>query len=337
MKNTLETRLGLFVALIMLAAFFVLVIVGGLEKFQRGLHLHALFRDVHELKVGDRVKMSGVEIGKVEKIAADYTNNKVRVTMKIRKEIDRVPVVIRTDSTAAIKFGGLMGQSFVSLDFGTPAGLPLEEGQEIPTTEQPDISAIMQKLDTVASGIENVTKVFAGDSMNNLFSTFSDFLKRNADPLTATISNLNAASTQIASGQGTVGKLIYDDALYNSALTAVSNVQSGIATLQSTGDDIKSTLAEARKVIDGVNAGEGTLGKLVKDEKLYTDTTAAMTNLKEILEKINNGQGTVGKLINDQEFYKNAKLTLQKIDKATEGLEDQGPLSVVGILANSLF
>src|ERR1051325_11249313 len=106
MKNTLETRLGLFVALIMLAAFFVLVIVGGVEKFQRGLHLHALFNGVQELKVGDRVKLAGVEIGKVERIMADYTNNKVRVTLKIRREIDHVPVMLKTDSIASIKSAG---------------------------------------------------------------------------------------------------------------------------------------------------------------------------------------------------------------------------------------
>ena len=62
-----------------------------------------------------------------------------------------------------------------------------------------------------------------------------------------------------------------------------------------------------------------------------------MTNAREILEKVNHGQGAVGKLINDQEFYRNAKLTLQKLDKATEGLEDQGPLSVLGIVVNNLF
>ncbi|HLX72149.1 MAG TPA: MCE family protein, partial [Verrucomicrobiae bacterium] len=84
-------------------------------------------------------------------------------------------------------------------------------------------------------------------------------------------------------------------------------------------------------------AGQGTAGKFVKDDKLYNDTTAAMTNLKEILQKINQGQGSVGKLVNDQEFYRNAKLTLQKLDKATEGLEDQGPLSVLGIAVNSLL
>ena len=52
---------------------------------------------------------------------------------------------------------------------------------------------------------------------------------------------------------------------------------------------------------------------------------------------MNQGQGTVGKLVNDQEFYKNAKLTLQKVDKATDGLEDEGPLTVLGIMANNLF
>ena len=62
-----------------------------------------------------------------------------------------------------------------------------------------------------------------------------------------------------------------------------------------------------------------------------------MTNLKEIFQKINQGQGSVGKFVNDDSFYKNVKLSLQKLDKATEGLEDQGPLSVLGIAVNSLF
>jgi phospholipid/cholesterol/gamma-HCH transport system substrate-binding protein len=62
-----------------------------------------------------------------------------------------------------------------------------------------------------------------------------------------------------------------------------------------------------------------------------------MTNLKEILQKINRGDGSVGKLVNDDSLIKNLKVTLQKLDKATEGLEDQGPLSVLGIVANSLF
>jgi len=62
-----------------------------------------------------------------------------------------------------------------------------------------------------------------------------------------------------------------------------------------------------------------------------------MTNLKEILQKINQGKGSVGTLVNDSSFLKNAQLSLQKLDKATEGLEDQGPLSVLGIAVQHLF
>ena len=90
-------------------------------------------------------------------------------------------------------------------------------------------------------------------------------------------------------------------------------------------------------MIEEINAGKGTLGKLAKDEKLYNETTAAMTNFKEIMEKINRGEGSVGKLVNDESLLKNVKLSLQKLDKATEGLEDAGPLSVLGTAVNSLF
>ena len=124
MKNTLETRLGVFVALIVIAAVIIIETVGGIEQFKSGYRVHALFNNVQELKVGYRVKMAGVEIGKVEQIIADATNNQVVDIMKIRKEIDHHPVVVRTDSRATIKFAGLLGQSFVSLDFGTAGGKP---------------------------------------------------------------------------------------------------------------------------------------------------------------------------------------------------------------------
>lgn len=325
MKNTLETRLGLFVALIVLAAFFIMFIVGGFERFQHGLRVDALFNSAMELKLGDRVKMAGVEVGKVEKIEIDTKEQKVRVTMLLKANTP-----VKTDTIASIKYAGLMGQNFVALEFGAPKSPAATEGITLQTTEQPDLSVIMKKLDNVATGVENLTKSFTGDKIENLVGPLTDFVKQNTGPLTATIANMRAVSAQIAEGKGTVGKIIFDESFYNTALVTVSN-------LQSTSDEIKIAIADARKIIDGVNAGEGSLGRLVKDEKLYAETTASMTNLKEILQKINQGQGTIGKLVNEPDFYKNAKLTLQKVDKATEGLEDQGPLSVLGIIANNLF
>jgi len=323
MKNTLETRLGLFVSLIVIAAILIINTLGGVEKFKKGVRVHALFKSAQELKVGNSVKMAGVEIGRVEQIS--LTEDKVKVTIKLRADAP-----VKSDSIASIRFAGLMGQNFVNVEFGSPTGVLLTDNQTIATAEQADLNVIMAKLDNVATGVENLTKSFSGDTIDNLFGPFTAFLKQNQEPLTASIANLRSVSDQIASGQGSIGKLIHDESLYNTALSTVSN-------LNFTAAEIKVTIGEARKVIDEVNAGKGTIGRLVKDEKLYADTAASMTNLKEILQKMNQGQGTMGKLINDQEFYKNAKLTLQKVDKATEGLEDQGPLSVLGILANGLF
>jgi phospholipid/cholesterol/gamma-HCH transport system substrate-binding protein len=323
MKNSLETRIGIFVALVMLAAVFILDIVGGAEKFTRGHRLHAIFTNVEDLKVGDRVKMAGVEVGKVENIRLE--GNRVNVTMKLRRDAE-----VRTDSIATITFTGLMGQNYVAIDFGSGSAPILENNQIVGTRELPDLSAIMAKLDSVATGVENLTKSFTGDKIDNLLGPLTDFLKANREPLTATIANVRSISTQISQGQGSVGRLIYDDALYNSALATVTN-------LQRAGDEAKLAIADARKVLDQVNAGQGTVGKLVKDDALYNQTTASMTNLKEILQKINQGQGSVGKLVNDQEFYRNAKLSLQKLDKATDGLEDEGPLSVLGIAVQHLF
>jgi phospholipid/cholesterol/gamma-HCH transport system substrate-binding protein len=325
MKNSLETRLGIFVALAVIAAVLILETVGGIERFQRGYHLHAEFNNVQDLKKGNQVKMAGVDIGRVEEISLDETNNKVRVTMKLKRN-----VIVRTDSVATVKFTGLMGQNFVSVDFGSPGAQAAADGTVLTTAEQPDLSAMMQKIDNVASGVENLTKSFTGDTIDNLLGPLTDFLKANRVPLTTTIANLQSISTQISQGKGTVGKLIYDDALYNSAFASITN-------LQDASSEIKVTLADARSLIDQAKSGQGTVGKLLNDDTLYREATDMMKNLREVTEKVNNGQGSVGKLINDQEFYKNAKLSLQKLDKATEGLEDQGPLSVLGIVVNKLF
>jgi phospholipid/cholesterol/gamma-HCH transport system substrate-binding protein len=191
------------------------------------------------------------------------------------------------------------------------------------TEEQPDLNAIMTKLDGATTGIQNLTKSFTPDTINNLMGPLVDFVKQNSGHISGAISNIENISGQIASGEGTVGKLIYSDSLYNSALVTVTNLQ--------------DTVVDVRQVVNGISGGKGTIGRLVTDETLYSETAASMTNLNQILQKINQGQGTIGRLVNDQEFYKNVKLTLQKMDKMADGLEDQGPLTVIGIMANNLF
>lgn len=323
MKNSLETKLGVFVAIAILAAWFIVEILGGVDLFRGGYHVSAQFDTAQDLKVGDMVKMAGVDIGRVEKIA--LSDEKVLVMMKLHPDVP-----VKTDSKALIKFTGLMGQNFVAIDFGSPTAPKAVDGAVLETVEQPDLSAIMAKLDNAASGIAKVANTFSGDKIDNILGPLTDFFKQNSAPLSATIANIKNVSSQIAAGQGTVGKVIYDDSLYNSALATVTNLQNTVTNVQ-------DAVAAAKAVVENVKAGQGTIGKLLTDDSLYQSTKSSMTNLNQILLKVNQGQGTVGKLVNDQDFLKNAKLSLQKLDKAADGLEDEGPLSVLGIMANNLF
>jgi phospholipid/cholesterol/gamma-HCH transport system substrate-binding protein len=330
MKNTLETRLGIFFALALIAGVILLELIGSPNFFKPGFPVKARFGNIQELKVGDPVKMAGVEIGEVKKI--DLAEGKVEVEMKLRRDAK-----VKTDSKASIKFVGLMGQNYVSVDFGSPGAPLVTKDAVLETTEQADLNSLMAKLEGVASGVEGLTKNFSGENFSNLLGPFTDFLKENSPKLSAILGNMQIISSQIADGKGSVGKMINDETLYNSALAAVDNLNKTTQDMKPLFEDAKATVAQAKMTIEGINKGEGSLGKLLHDEKLYTETTTAMTSLKEILQKINQGQGSVGKLVNDETFFNNAKMTLQKVEKATEGLEDQGPLSVLGIAVNSLF
>jgi len=319
MRNTIETKLGIFVFLAVIAAWAIVETLGGTDWFHPGYHVSALFTTVQDLKPGDRVKMAGVEIGRVEDIA--LTNNRVEVVMKVRDQAE-----VKTDSQACVKFTGLMGQNFVDISFGSPGATRAKDGTELETYEQPDLSAVLNKLSGAVDGIQTMTKSFSGDDIHNLFGPLGDFFKSHKDELAATLANITNVTGKIASGQGTVGKLIYEDTLYNSALTTVSN-------LQSTGASANDLIASVKEVVTNLSAGKGTIGKALTDDTLWRQFTEGMTNVDEILLKVNKGNGTIAKLVNEPELYQNAKVSLQKLDKMADGLEDQGPLSIISILA----
>jgi phospholipid/cholesterol/gamma-HCH transport system substrate-binding protein len=323
MKNTLETRLGLFFALVLIAAVILIEIIGGLDFFKGGYHLRARFNSVQDLKKGDPIKMGGKPVGRVESI--EFADTQIEVRMKI---VD-LKANIMTDSKATVKFLGLMGQNYIALTFGA-SKVQASEGTLIESVEQADFNQLMSKLEGVATGVQDLTKSFNGQNLDNLMALLSDFMKENKNKLGAIVSNFQTVSSQLAEGKGTVGKLIMEDTLYTSALNTVSN-------FNTTSDDVRALIVQAKDMVTQVERGQGTLGKLMKDEALYKETTDAMTNLKEIFQKINHGQGTVGKLVNDESLLKNAKMTLQKLDKAADSLEDQGPMSVVGIAVGTLF
>lgn len=330
MRTSLESRLGLFFALAFVAVLVLLEISGGLEVFRKGVEIRARFNAINELQVGAPVKLAGVQVGDVRRIAIE--DGRVMVTMKVRPEAR-----VRTDSKATIRFAGLMGQNYIALSFGTAGAPEVTAGSELEAETLPDLGQILAKLDSAASTVGGITNIFGGDNFQNLLGPFTDFLKDNSPRLTAILGNIQLISKQIADGKGTVGMLVNDERLYHAALGTVTNMSAVATDIQGLTGDAKAAVAEARKIVTDVGAGQGTLGKLARDEALYRETATAMKNLREILEKINGGQGLAGKVVNDETFFKNVKGTLQKVEKATDGLEDTGPISVIGTVVGTLF
>jgi len=330
MKSSLETRLGVFFALVVIAAFIIFELLGGASLFRSGQEFRAQFNTVKDLKVGDPVKLAGVQVGRVKSVA--IRDQRVEVTLQLDPA-----AAVRTDSVASVQFTGLMGQNFVSLTFGSENAPRASSGALLQSREQADLADLMTRLDSVAGGVESLTKSFSGEEISKLLGPLTDFIKQNQSNISGTLANLNSMTTDMAEGRGTFGKLIKDPTLYNEAVTAVTNISSTLADAGPLADDARAMVADMRKLVGNMEKGQGTLGRLMTDSALYEETTGAMTNFKEIMQKINQGKGSVGELVNDSSFLRNIRLTLQKVDKATESLEDTGPLSVLGTAVGTLF
>jgi len=330
MKYSLETRLGMFGALAAVGAFCLLEIGGGLNWFKSGRTVRARFNSIQDLKVGDPVKLAGVPVGRVSHIG--LAEDKVEVTLRLETDAR-----IHTDSTAVIRFAGLMGQNFILLDFGTTNAPLVTTDTLLQTREQADIATIMAKLEGVADGVQTMTKSFSGEEFSKLLGPLTDLVKDNNPRITSILTNAQAITAQVASGQGTLGRLLFEDSLHRTAMSMGTNLNDLAGDAKVLLSDTRSLVGDARKVVGGIDRGEGSIGKLLKEDTMAKDLTAATTSLKEILQKINSGQGSVGKLVNDESFLRNIKMTLQKVDKATEGLEDTGPLQVLGTAVQSLF
>lgn len=344
-----EKKVGFFFIVGLIIFGIMLELGEQWNPFARNLKYKTYLESTTGLKPGDAVRLSGVEVGKIN--AINLEKGRIRVDFEVKPGTD-----IHQDSVASIRLTNLLGGQFLGISFGSETSPLLPPGSTVASKEMANIDAIVDNV----GNLTNDAKVFISDlnhnqhevmtkisslldenrgsirnSLANIDSITTKFdrgtgslalllndrsLYRNADAMTA---NLAAVSARIERGEGTLGKLVKDDALYVDAKSAV-------AGLNDTTKDLKEISAR-------INRGEGTIGKLVKDDSLYVELRDASHNVKEISRKINDGEGTLGKLVNDDRLYHDATATLKKTEKAMDGLADSGAISVLGSIVGTLF
>jgi phospholipid/cholesterol/gamma-HCH transport system substrate-binding protein len=226
-KTKLEVRLGIFFLLILLVGVLMMELIGGLEPLKSGVLVQTKFKNVMDLKKGDPVKVAGVNVGNVSSIK--LKEGGVLVSMKIKKNTG-----ITTESVATIKFLGMMGQNYVSIDFAD-SGEPIQDGAMLLSKEQQDLSMLMTKLDGVIDGIDELTRNFSSDSLTSMMSPFTDFIKENQDSLSSIgpiLVNMGT-SPQPSPRARLHGKMMMEGDMYGTAMTTLTNLEVAIGDARS--------------------------------------------------------------------------------------------------------
>jgi phospholipid/cholesterol/gamma-HCH transport system substrate-binding protein len=90
-------------------------------------------------------------------------------------------------------------------------------------------------------------------------------------------------------------------------------------------------------MMDQVKSGRGTIGYPRLRPEGGRRHQGVHREHPRVSDKLASGQGTLGKLINDESLFNSAQVTIKKVDRTLDGLNDSGPITAVGIVANALF
>jgi phospholipid/cholesterol/gamma-HCH transport system substrate-binding protein len=143
-------------------------------------------------------------------------------------------------------------------------------------------------------------------------------------------SRLEDIGEKVKKGEGTLGKLISDEAIYQDAKKTIETAKEAV-------EKVKETAEVLKNASEKIERGEGTLGKLIQDESLYQEAKETLQSMKGIAEKVEKGEGTLGKLINDDSLIKETEKTMKKVQKAAEGIQEQTPITVLGTIIGLFF
>jgi len=93
------------------------------------------------------------------------------------------------------------------------------------------------------------------------------------------------------------------------------NLQDVVKASQGTIESVNLILAKLDKIVDTVQRGQGSAGKLINDPALYNEATATVEQLHRLTADLNSGKGSAGKLLRDDALYDHLNDTAAKLDK----------------------
>ncbi|NIQ12752.1 MAG: MCE family protein, partial [Gammaproteobacteria bacterium] len=296
MAISTEQKVGLFFLATLILLAVMIELVEDWRPFEEQYAYIANFKSAVGLKVGDPVRIAGVDVGKVESIAIE--DQHVRVDFYVNREDS-----IREDTVAQIRQTNMLGGIFLGLDFGSQAGKILPPGSKVHTESSANIDQLITNLDR---------------NQDRVLRPLGELVDESSQPLTEAINRLENIVSKIDRGEGTLGKLVNNPALYDEMTTMSTRLNQLLARLEngegtlgklvvdpSLYDNLNSTMINLAEVYDQIISGKGTLGRLLVDDRLYEEASLAVSNLNKISSDLNEGKGSLGKMLQDEELYDN--------------------------------
>ena len=251
------------------------------------------------LRAGGPISVAGQLAGSIKAIDflppdADTTRN-----LKLVIEMDRrLTEQVRKDSRAKIKAMGFLGDKIFDISPGTPRYPVLKEGDTIVISPSADYEAVVLQ---------------ASEAINEVVGLTHD---------------LQAVTTGITRGEGTLGQLVTNRMLYDQLNVTLARTTSLMARLENPRGTIgrlledpslyyslNRTIASADTVIAAISSGDGAIGRLLRDDTLYVHLVNVVAKADSLVSAMSSGNGTMQKLFTDQQLYDQLLKTVTELNR----------------------
>jgi phospholipid/cholesterol/gamma-HCH transport system substrate-binding protein len=301
-----QLRVGLTVIFASITlAVLIFVMTGSTGLFTRKLLIRCYVDNAGGLRVGAPVRLEGVDIGNVTLIRVVRDPKRqlapVEVLMKITTKYEDT---MNSGCQVSLNTAGVLGEVFVDVDCRQATGKPLVNGTELPTLDVPQLQDVVRASQGTLQNLDVLVK-----RLDNIVSF-------------------------IQSGQGSIGKVIYDPSLFNRANDMLNQLQDIVSAANSTKGSIgkllnsdelynkaNNAVDSLNKIIDQINSGQGTAGKFIKDPALYDNANQTLAKANQLMTDINAGKGTLGKLAKDQELANKLDTTVTRLNSILDRLD----------------
>lgn len=271
LKQFEGARLGIFVFLGTVLIVLSIFLIGSKDAlFVSSITIKSTFERVEGLKTGAPVRLSGYTIGSVSNIElADDTTGNVVITMNIDRDVIHF---IRLDSEASIETEGLVGKKVISITPGSKELEIISENGFIQSKAPVNISEIIEETQEIMEYVKFITK------------DFSEIVLK------------------INSGEGTIGRIINDDALYESTVRVSRTADTSLAKITQRMDQVATFL---------VDIGSGA-------EEVFNNVDTAIVGLKVLVQGLQEGEGFAGALLTDRSGYDSLQVVINNLVGTTE-------------------